>query len=293
MGTSWSVAVVSPPPGIEAMLHEVLHAAIMAMSQWEPVSALSRFNALPIGDALVAPAPLARAVAAGLEIGLAAQGAFDIAGGALTDLWGFGPPGPSYGLPTAAEVAQALARSGAEGIVCTGDHLRRVRDVALDLSGIGKGLAVDLLGEALAAHGCSDFLVEIGGECVGAGVRPDAQPWWVELESPPDVALAPLRIALHGLAVATSGDYRRFVTGGQRRLGHTIDPRTGWPVDNGVVSVSVIAADCMTADAWATALTVLGPQDGLEVATARGLAARIVTADGHEALSPALQAMLD
>jgi len=135
----------------------------------------------------------------------------------------------------------------------------------------------------LAQLGIVHALVEIGGELVGFGVRPDGQPWWVDLETPPGVAVAPLRIALHGLAVATSGD--------SRRGRHTIDPRTGRPIDNGVVSVSVIAADALTADAWATALTVLGPA-GDALAAAQGIAARIVTATGGEVLTPALAAML-
>lgn len=94
------------------------------------------------------------------------------------------------------------------------------------------------------------------------------------------------------MAGATSGDYRRYIPAGTRRLGHTLDPRTGRPVDNGVVSVSVIANDCMMADGWATALTVLGPHPGMTTASRLGLAARIVTRDGEEYVSPALAAML-
>jgi FAD:protein FMN transferase len=142
--------------------------------------------------------------------------------------------------------------------------------------------------------GIEDFLIEIGGELRGEGVKPDGQPWWVELEPVPGAKLAPLRVALHGLSVATSGDYRRFFERDGRRYAHSIDPRTGWPIDNQVVSVSVLHHEAMLADAWATALTVLGP-DGMLLAEQQGLAAHMVTREGDafsERISPALQAML-
>lgn len=274
-------------------MQATLDGAIAEMSQWEPTSALSRFNRSPIGEWQILPADLRHVLDTALAIGVASGGAFDAAAGALADLWGFGPPRPHTDVPSDAEIAAALAHSGAAAIERSGDRGRRTADVALDLSGIAKGFAVDALAAALRDAGVADFLVEIGGEFVGAGIKPNGQPWWVELENPPGLTLPPLRIALHGLAVATSGDYRRFVTDGERRLGHTIDPRTGRPIENGVVSVSVIAPDCMTADAWATALTVLGREAGMATAAREKLAARIVTGDGQEALSPALIAMLN
>lgn len=292
MGTIWSAQIVAPPVGVEAVLKAALDTQVMALSQWEPGSALSLLNRSAIGEWVLVPPDLAHVIAAGHAIAKASGGAFDMAGGALTDLWGFGPPGRRSGLPSDAEIGQALRRSGGAAIELHGDRVRRTADVALDLSGIGKGHAVDALASALEAYGCADFLVEIGGEFVGRGVRPDAQPWWVELEDAPGVSLPPLRIAVHGIAVATSGDYRRFVADGARRLGHTLDPRTGRPVTTGIVSVSVVASNCMTADGWATALTVLGPDRGLAIAGREGIAARIVTEDGAERLSPALEAML-
>jgi thiamine biosynthesis lipoprotein len=168
--------------------------------------------------------------------------------------------------------------------------------VRIDLSGIAKGFSVDALARALQAIGARDFLVEIGGELRGVGVKPDGQPWWVDLEAPPGARLAPLRVALHDIAIATSGDYRRFFDANGTRYAHTIDPRTRAPLINDVVSASVIHAECMMADAWATALTVLGPEDGMALAQREDLAARIVLRDGgghRELISPALKAMLD
>lgn len=293
MGTTWSAQVVAPSPNLEAALIRSLAQSIAALSQWVPESALSRFNRAPVDQWVELDPILTEVLTAALVIGAASGGAFDPAAGNLSELWGFGAAGRRSDIPDEAAVATALAMSGANGIELADNRARRVRDVALDLSGIGKGHAVDRLAATCCAHGCNDFLIEIGGEFVGAGIRPDGQPWWLELEDPPLVRLAPLRIAACDIAVATSGDYSRYIPAGTRRLGHTLDPRTGRPIDNGVMSVSVIAADCMTADAWATALTVLGPDEGVAIAARLGLTARIVTRDGVERLSPALAAMLE
>jgi FAD:protein FMN transferase len=292
MGTTWSARVVAPPADLRARLEEVLTETIATFSQWEPTSALSRFNAGPLGSWQELRPALADVLGLAQAIAVASNGAFDPAAGALTDLWGFGPPGAIDAPPSAQEIAAARAISGLDGLELDGTRARRLRAVRLDLSGIAKGWAVDALAADCRAAGARDFLVEIGGEFVGAGIRPDGQPWWVELEDPPGVFLPPLRVAAHEVAVATSGDYRRFVYDGTRRVGHTLDPRTGAPVANGVVSVSVVATDCMRADAWATALTVLGPERAVATADRDGLAARIVTADGVERLTEAMQAML-
>lgn len=320
MGTGWSAQVVVPggldahppaPPfvssavetraardtldtnaGLSGALRATLAEMIAAMSQWEPTSALSRFNRSPVGEWQDIPQTLATVLSAALAIRAASGGAFDPATGALADLWGFGPPGVRTDVPHEGEVAAALTRSDGDAIDIEGLRARRTRDVRLDLSGIGKGHAVDALAATCRSRGYADFLVEIGGEFVGSGIQPSGQPWWVDLEPPPGLAPPPLRIAAHGVGIATTGDYRRFVRDGTRRMGHTIDPRTGYPTATGIVSASVIATDCMTADAWATALTVLGREAGLALANREGLAIRLVMADGSEALSDALAAML-
>lgn len=293
MGTSWSAQIVGAPADVEVRLVDVLAGVIGSMSQWDSASALSRFNRSPIGAWQDLPAELVHVVNAGNAIGTRTRGAFNPAQGTLTELWGFGATGRRTDIPADAEIADALACASSSLIEFDDTRGRRVGAAQLDLSGIAKGFAVDALAQCLCDLGVADFLVEIGGEWVGRGIRPDGQPWWVELEMPPGIVLAPFRVALHNIAVATSGDYRRFIPGGGRRLGHTLDPRTGWPVDNGVVSVTVLAQDCMRADGWATALTVLGCGAGLAMADRDGLAARIVTGDGREHFSTALLAMLD
>ncbi len=291
MGTSWSVRAVDPPAELRAEIQGVLARVVAEMSHWEPGSNLSRFNRAEPGRWQPLPPGFAHVLAAGLAIADASGGAFDPAMGALADLWGFGPTGPQP-FPADEAVAEALARSGRRHIEQDGARARRTAPAALDFSGIAKGYAVDVVAERLRGLGLSDFLVEIGGELRGEGIKPDGQPWWVDCEAVPGVAAAPLRIALHGLSIATSGDYRRGFELDGRRYAHTIDPRSGRPLENHVASVSVIHASCMHADAWATALGVLGPA-GMVLAECEGLAVRMLVRGGGEYLSPMLKAMID
>jgi thiamine biosynthesis lipoprotein len=162
---------------------------------------------------------------------------------------------------------------------------------------VAKGYSVDRLSYYLKAQGYAHHLVEVGGELRGSGVKPDGQPWWVMLEQVSGAEMDELVLALHGLSVATSGDYRRYFELNGQRYSHTIDPRNGMPIANDLASVTVVHAQCMAADAWSTALTVLGGRDGLHLAELQGLAARFVVrqADGSftEYLSSHLRSMLD
>ena len=294
MGTSWSARLVAPPEGIAHGIQAELDRVVAEMSHWVPDSALSRFNRSEPGRWQPLPSGFARVLATALEVAEKSDGAFDPAMGALVDLWGFGPPGPRTGIPSEAEIAAARAASGRAHIEQAGRRARRTAPAALDLSGIAKGHGVDRVAEMLRGMELRDFLVEIGGELRGEGIRPDGQPWWVDLEPVPGSRLAPLRAALHGLSIATSGDYRRSFAHGGRNYAHSLDPRTGRPLVNGVASVTVLHPSCMLADAWATALTVLGPA-GMALAAHEGLAAHMVVREDMgfvEHLSPALQAML-
>lgn len=292
MGTAWSVRFAAPvgtdPTLIRHAIVARLAGLVAEMSHWAPDSLLSRFNRSAPGTWTTLPPDFAQVIARGLAIAETTGGAFDPAIGKLVDAWGFGPI-PAAAPPNAAEIQAARASSGRSHLsfLATGAHLRQPGGIALDLSGIAKGHAVDAVADLLRDAGIANALVEIGGELVGRGIRPDGDPWWVDLETPPGLTLPPLRVALHGQAVATSGDYRRGA--------HTLDPRTGRPIETRVVSASVIHQTALDADAWATALTVLGP-DGLDLAHNHGIAARLVTEiDGtvREYLTPTLSAMLE
>jgi thiamine biosynthesis lipoprotein len=290
MGTSWSAHIVDPPSDCLAAIEATLARIIAQMSNWEAESDISRFNRTPPGAWIGLPDDLMIVLRAGLDMARISGGAFDPAIGHAVEAWGFGP---------SQRIGAALAVPAApswRAIELAAGKARRLRDVALDLSGIAKGFAVDAMADALTAIGIASFLVEIGGELRGVGVKPDMQPWWVDLEAPPGLALPILRVALCGLSVATSGDYRRFRPSADGRLSHSIDPGSGAPIANDVASVSVLHPQAMLADAWATAITVLGPDKGMALATREGLAALLIRREGEgarEYMTPALAAMLD
>ncbi|MBO9580090.1 MAG: FAD:protein FMN transferase [Sphingobium sp.] len=292
MGTYWRVRLAAAPDldlgAVRAAIVARLDGIVAEMSHWAPDSLLSRFNEASGGSWTALPADFAAVMECGLAIAQRSAGAFDPAIGRLTDLYGLGP-NPAAGEPGTTGHAAALAVSGWQRLALDAEarRLRQPGGLWLDLSGIAKGHAADVVADLLGRMGVRHALVEIGGECVGRGLRPDSDPWWVDLETPPGLSLPPLRIALHQLAVATSGNYVRG--------DHTLDPRTGLPVRNGIVSVSVLHASAMRADAWASALTVLGLPQGPVLAEREGLAARFVIARGgvaEEWLSPALKLML-
>jgi thiamine biosynthesis lipoprotein len=305
MGTTWSVRVAAGRVGdLQEALQAELDTIVAQMSHWEPDSLLSRYNRAPAGTWIALPAPFFEVMDYALWAHMASGGAYDPAAGALVDLWGFGPvrryDHAGFYAPDAAAIARVQAQRAAARLAFDreGRRLLQPGGVKLDLSSIAKGHAVDRLALCLERHGLRHYLVEVGGELRGAGVKPDGHPWWVEVEGVPDApgAAAPQAVvALHGLAIATSGDYRQHFQHERRRMSHTLDPRTGRPIDSGVAAVTVLAPTCMEADALSTVLAVLGPEDGYAFAEARALAARILVRRGtalEDILTPAWKALL-
>ncbi|XQU70810.1 FAD:protein FMN transferase [Cupriavidus sp. H18C1] len=293
--------------GIDALLAQI----VAQMSNWLDDSDIGRFNGAPAGSWQSLPPACFSVLQAALAVARDSGGAYDPSAGPLVSLWGFGPDGARALPPTAAEVEAARVRCGWARIELDeeGQRARQPGGVSIDLCAIAKGYAVDAVSAWLSARGVSHHLVEIGGELRGEGVKPDGMPWWVELESPPAKddarggdatshagdAAASTVVALHGLSVATSGDYLRYFDSGGRRYAHTLDPRTGYPASHALASVTVLHRQCMMADALSTALTVLGPEAGMAFATQRGIAARMLlrTPQGFaERVSPAFAAML-
>ena len=286
MGTAWSLQAVAARPSLADGVQAALDRVVAQMSQWEADSDLSRFNRTAAGVWNKLPSEFAHVVHAALTIGSASGGAFDPCLGALTERWGFGASGPVDRAPEYADDDERRIEFDPDT-----RRIRRSGGALLDLSGIAKGYGVDLAAEWLLAQGVRHFLLEVGGELRGEGIRPDGQPWWVDVEIPPSSSVAPYRVALHDLSAATSGNYRRGFTADGQRYSHSFDPRTGRPIVNAVSSVTVLHRSCMMADGWATALTVLGPQ-AIALADVQQLAVCVIVGD-REYLSREWRAMLD
>ena len=283
MATRWSALCDVDATLDQTALHAALAAAIdrvdQQMSPFKPDSELMRLNRAAPDAWVDLPPEIMAVLARAQEIARQSDGAFDPAVGALVNAWGFGAERDA---PDAAAIRSATQRGqhpmhpSLELDQAAGRACKRA-PLQLDLCGIAKGYGVDQLTAVLGAHGVAHALVALDGELRALGTQADGRPWAVALESP-----EPGRRAAHGvieladLAVATSGDYRRWVQLGAARVSHTMDGRRAAPVNNGVASVTVLAADCMSADAWATALLVAGPAHGLALAQRMGLEALLL-----------------
>lgn len=283
MGTRWSVTCDAAPDTDVQALQTALATAVQLvdaqMSPWLPGSDLNRLNHAPVGAWVTLPAEILEVLVCALDVCRLSAGAFDPAAGALVDAWGFGAvrDAPDAEAIRTATSAAPVARTPTYEALELDSGMLRARKHApmhLDLCGIAKGYAVDRMADVLRQNGVPHALVALDGELRAVGGQADGQPWAVAVESPETGRRAVHSVVeLQDLAVATSGDYRHYLQVGDARLAHTMDTRRGAPVRNEVASVTVLARQCMHADAWATALLVAGPGEGLALAQRMGLEA--------------------
>lgn len=276
MGTTYSVVFVQPSENwdaaINADLQATLDSAMIALnnevSNWEKNSTVVRFNASDTGINVVEDHHFRANYTLVKEVAEATEGAYEPTILPLTDYWGFGSGQERIeaGVDTA-EVERRLALVDYTKISMEGDTFLRKSDpgVQLDLGGSAKGYGVDLMAKVLEKRGISDFLVEIGGEMFAKGTKGKA-PWAVGINLPEEGAAfnaLARTMPLTDRAVATSGNYRNYYRVGAETYSHTLNPTTGFPERNALLSASVLAPDCATADAFATACMVLGPREAL------------------------------
>jgi thiamine biosynthesis lipoprotein len=284
MGTALTVKVVVPSglstdrEVVEAAIRNAVDTVDFAMSTYRDDSELSRFNRHGTGPFEVSESMI-EVVSEAQRVAELSGGAFDITVGPLVDAWGFGPD-PVTEPPDQDTIEALLADSGFHMLEVDAAQrtLRKDRDAfRCDLSAIAKGYAVDRVAHELSLLGLADFMIEIGGEVRAAGRNADGEAWRIGIERP-EAGRGGLwsAVALSDTAMATSGDYRNYYERDGKRLSHTIDPRTGRPIDHGLASVTVLHSEAAWADAWATALHVLGPEAGYDLAVSEDVLAYFI-----------------
>ena len=285
MGTRYSARFHAPEGaglrGIVAELQGAVTAVDAQMSNWKADSDLSRLNRAAAGDWVPVSANLATVLARAIDIGRETGNAFNIGVGDLVVALGFGPQGKPGPAPRPEASAPCPALDQWLEIDAAGCRARRHQPLALDLCGIAKGFGVDELARVLNRHGIVSWLVGIDGEMAARGIKPDGSAWAIALEAPDDERRAAMAVfELGDAAIATSGDYRHWREIEGQRISHTIDPRTGRPLQGTLAAVTVIAPACADADAYATALMVLGEEAGPACARQLGLDALFVCRAG-------------
>lgn len=289
MGTSYMVKIFDPPNDLATDWRELVDAELRSvndqMSTYLESSELSRFNRSDSIDWIEVSPETASVVAKSLEIFELSGGTFEMTIAPLVNAWSFGPGKRNHSPPDDAAIVSSLENIGSAGITVQSDPpaIRKSNPkLTIDLSAIAKGHGVDRVVGVVNRLGAKNVFVEIGGEVRVTGDKA-GKSWMVGIQMP-DVAGDVVAVAypIAEKSIATSGDYRNFFEHEGIRYSHTIDPRTGRPVKHDLASVSVIADDCMTADGWATALNVLGTDEGFKLAEKLGLDALLISrvADG-------------
>ncbi len=300
MGAMFAVSVdadLSPDEHerVRAVIDEQLDRVNRLMSTYDPGSEVSRFNRhestepFPMSDEVLALLAEAR------EVSERSGGAFDVTVAPVVDAWGFGATDRSGPLPEGDRLDSLLALVGFRGLALDpeeGAVSKTDPAIRIDLSGIAQGYAADAVAGALGQLGLSRYLVDVGGEIRAAGTRRSGRPWRVGIERPDDAGGLWGTAEIRDEGVATSGDYRNWFEEAGARYAHIVDPRTGQPIPMRGTSVTVIHESASLADAWATALCVLGADEGYELAQREGLAALFLTRsdDGLSVrLTPAME----
>lgn len=283
MGTHYRVRIQKWPvdlylPKLKRAIEQVLAQTEDLMSTYKKDSELSRFNRSTSTAWQKVSTVTTRIVTAGLGVQQLSAGAFNPAASPLVDYWGFGAnPVPVEHYP-ANVPARLMDRVRAAGIETKPGVMRKAHAAAaLDLNGIAKGDALDRIADLLQQNGIIDYLIEIGGEIRVAGTGPGGRNWRIGIDHP---AGKDWVLHLNRGAVATSGDYVDYYLRDGKRICHIVDPRLGIPVEHALSMVSVVSHSAMHADAWATALFVMGPQEGWSRAVKHDMAAMFLVRNG-------------
>ena len=288
-GTTYRVLVNAdqiPPENLESLIEERLELIDISMSTYRIDSEISRFNQLSKGEKLIVSDDFSRVFNIAKKVWEVSDKSFNPAIAPLVNLWGFGPDLINDRIPSHEKISEILPStkfSNATLITEKGNELLlKLDEISLDFSGVAKGYAADVIADLLELNALPDYLVEIGGEMRVSGTNAKGTPWRIAIESPSELKQIETIISGVNAGIATSGDYRNYFETENRRYSHTLDPRSGYPVKHSLASVTVIAPTCAEADALATAIMVLGREEGLRIAEELKLAIFLVNRIDNE-----------
>lgn len=286
MGTYYSIKYVSKSKSlnekeVQLKVDKLLEQVNDQMSTYRPESELSRFNSsrnvnkpFPVSIAII------KVINEAIRINQLSGGALDITVGPLVNLWGFGPEPRPDEVPSDNELEKRKAWVGMDKLTVKGNNLiKHIPELYLDLSAIAKGYGVDVVAEYLTSLDINDYMVDIGGEVRTKGKNGQNTRWRIAIEKPvTGIEQKVQQIIEPGdMSMATSGDYRNFFEINGVRYSHTIDPRTGRPITNNIVSITVLNPSCMTADGLSTGLGVLKAEQAIGLANQLNIPVMIVT----------------
>ena len=274
MGTVYSIKIITGySEGLDGLKQEIddrLDEINRSMSVYIKDSEISLFNQSPPRKPLAVSEDFLTVIKTARTIYRQTEGSWDGTVGPLVDLWGFGTTGHDRQIPPSEKIKKLLLKTGFDNIeVIENKYLSKNKPgISLDLGSIAKGYGVDQISKLIRGKGIKNYLVEIGGEVYAEGYRKDGGKWRIGINKPEKSA--PFNdiykiVSLHNKAMATSGDYRNFFEKNGKTYSHIIDPKTGYPVLNQVVSVSIVADSCTYADGLATAVMVMGPKKGIDL----------------------------
>ena len=293
-GTTWNLTFLPTPAGptseqVESALIAAFAVVDDSMNHYRPDSTISRLNAIGAMEVFEVDWDFALVFNTALDIYAATDGAYDPSVSPLVNLWGFGPHGVTH-KPSSDAIKALEPVIGIEAFawdLSTRAFLKKHAKAQLDFSSIAKGYAVDLAADALLELGVTNFMLEVGGEIQTHGVSPRGDLWRLAIENPSATAAGGVYtpISVTDTGIATSGDYRNFFVEDGVRYSHLIDPRTSLPIVHDLVSVTVAHPSTMVADAWATALMIVGTEEALRLADIYELGVLLISRDGQQLVS--------
>ncbi len=275
MGTSFSIKIVTAQNDVinielvKNNIDSLLELVNMQMSTYIDSSELSRFNNFSKTTEFPVSKALSFVFFNAIQTSEKSDGAFDITVGPMVNLWGFGPEHHNDEVPPDSEIADRLSKVGYHYLsIDTSRSIvsKAIPELYCDLSSIAKGYGVDVVADYLEQQGFENYLVEIGGEIRARGRNSQTDKWRIGIASPKTEPGYVKALSVNNVGVATSGDYLNYFEKNGLRYSHTIDPRTGKPITHNLASVTVIHPSCQIADAYATAISVLGPEKGYQFA---------------------------